>query len=81
MGVSFKSNVGGFHLTNGKRTILMTTTGQEDSVGVGMYAFTKAGGEILSLFLDDEFTAVDGYFEEVCDHFRGQGFAIQEVDD
>jgi hypothetical protein len=45
-----------------------------------MYAVTNAGGEILSLFIDEEFPALEGYFEEVCAYWRGQGLEVQEVD-
>ena len=79
----FADNADVIHLANGKRIISLLPTGEDSQLGIGMYALTKAGDEILSLFDDDdnEFATVEGYFEEVCEYWRGHGFEVVEVDD
>ena len=80
MGLSITDQVDGIYLTNCKRTISLRPTGEQRTLQAGMYAVTNAGGEILSLFIDEEFPALEGYFEEVCAYWRGQGLEVQEVD-
>ena len=80
MGLSITDQVDGIYLTNCKRTISLRPTGEQRTLQAGMYAVTNAGGEILSLFIDAEFPALEGYFEEVCAYWRGQGLEVQEVD-
>ena len=51
----------------------------EGRLPVGMHVLTKAGTEIINLFLDEDFPPLEGYFEEVCDHWRSQGHEVSEV--
>ncbi len=77
---SLPDNVDSCLLSYGKRTILLKPTGDDRGFEVGLYAFTKAGAEIIGLFMDEEFPAFDDYFKEVCGHIRSSGFEVTEVD-
>ena len=81
-GVSFwlDENLGSGRIANGMRTVWVNDTTEENGLTCGMYLFTKAGQEILSLFVDQEFVKLDGYFEEVCGFWRGQGLDVVETD-
>ena len=79
LSVRFNSSEDEYCLANGERVISVRSSGSEISLVSGTYAFTKAGHEILRLFIDDKFDAVEGYFEEVCDCWRQRGFEVVEV--
>lgn len=68
-------------LRNGNRTIGLVPITEEPTVQLGVFAFTKAGSEIISLFLNEEFSEIDGYFEEVCASWCNNGVGIVEVRD
>ena len=65
-------------LRNGKRIVLLRITTGETKIQLGVYAFTKAGSEIISLFLNEEFAKIEGYFEEVCNYWLNNGVEIIE---
>lgn len=77
---SLPENEDACRLSYGKRTLLLKPTGGDRSFEVGLYAFTKAGAEILSLFIDEEFPTFGGYVEEVCRHIRTSGLEVAQID-
>ena len=66
-------------LRNGKHIVLVRATTSETTLALGVYTLTKAGSEIISLFLNEEFTEIEGYFEEVCKYWSTAGFEITEL--
>jgi len=44
-----------------------------------MYALTTVGANILDLFIGEEFAPSEGYFEEVCEHWRKTGLEVIEL--
>lgn len=63
----------------GKRIILVRPTAEKRQLPMGMYALTTAGQNILSLFIGEEFAPLEGYFEEVCEHWRRAGLDVVQV--
>ncbi len=72
--------IGEFQLKNGLRTVTLRPAGVDSALQLGMYALTKAGNEILSLFMNEAFPSIEGYFEEVCSFWRHHGFDVTEED-
>ena len=63
-------------LLYGGRRISLTPTNVDSSLQLGIHIFTKAGMEIIELFIDDEFVELEGYFEEVCQYWQQNGFDV-----
>ena len=63
-------------LLYGGRRISLTPTNVDSSLQLGIHIFTKAGMEIMELFIDDEFVELEGYFEEVCQYWQQNGFDV-----
>lgn len=63
-------------LRHGTREILLKTRDARD-LGLGNYRITDAGSEIIGTYLNEEFDAIDGYFEEVCNRWRADGFDVE----
>ena len=68
-------------LINGERAISLRPTSAHSELQLGNYALTKAGSEILSLFFGEKFRALDGYFDEVCEHWQEHGFEVAELNE
>lgn len=68
-------------LLNGSRNISLRPTTNEPKLQLGVYAFTKAGSEIIRLFLNEQYPEIEGYFEEVCASWCNSGVEITEVID
>ena len=66
------------YLRNGKRIVSLRITTGETKIQLGVYAFTTAGSEIISLFLNEEFAEIEGYFEEVCNYWLNNGVEVIE---
>ena len=49
-------------------------------LNLGVYGFTDAGSEIIGTYFNEEFDAIDSYFEEVCNHWRADGFDVEVSD-
>ena len=64
-------------LLHGNRILSLRPTNPDPAIGIGMYDLTKAGKEILRLYLDEEFPLLDGYFDEVSKFWRGMGFEVE----
>ena len=69
---------GVWRLRHGGRTISIRAHENDSSLPVGMYIPTRAGKHILGLFLDEDFSLIEGYFEEVCKYWHSRGFEIEE---
>lgn len=63
-------------LRHGSGTVALRPINQDSTLALGMYALTKAGEEILGLYIDEEFDVPDGYFEEVCAYWKENGFEV-----
>ena len=77
-GAGLPSDDGVWRLRHGGRIISVRAPGNDVSLEFGMYIPTRAGADILGIFLDEEFPPLEGYFEEVCGYWRSQGFEIEE---
>ena len=66
-------------LRNGSHIVSMRATTSETKIQLGVYAFTKTGSEIISLFLNEEVTEIEGYFEEACKYWSNAGVEITEL--
>ena len=77
-GAGLPSDDGVWRLRHGGRIISVRAPGNDVSLELGMYIPTRAGADILGIFLDEEFPPLEGYFEEVCGYWRSQGFEIEE---
>lgn len=62
-------------LRNGIREIELKSE-ETRRLDLGVYGFTDAGSEIIGTYLNEEFDAIDGYFEEVCNRWRAEGFEV-----
>lgn len=78
MGIEIEENVT-VRLRNGTREISLKTR-ETRSLDLGVYSFTDAGGEIIGTYLNEDFDAIDGYFEEVCNRWRADGFDVEVSD-
>ena len=65
--------------SNCNRILLLRPINSDPAIGLGMYDLTKAGKEILRLYLDEESPHLEGYFEEVSAVWQAMGFEIEEV--
>ena len=65
--------------SHGNRVLLLRPIKPDAGIGLGMYDLTKAGKEILGLYLDEETAQLEGYFDEVANIWRGMGFDVEEV--
>lgn len=45
-------------------------------LNLGVYRFTDAGREIIGTYLNEDCDPIDGYFEEVCNSWRSDGFDV-----
>ena len=70
-----------FYLEYGGKTIRCKPNTTASLLQMGIHALTKAGDEILSLFMSEEFVTSEDYFEEACEYWRTHGFDIAEVHD
>ena len=60
---------------------MLIPAAEDSALQIGVHAFTKAGHEIIELFLDEKYTPVEGYFEEVCEYWGNHGWQVTEVFD
>ena len=65
--------------SHGNRILSLRPNGSDPAIGLGMYDLTKAGKEILRLYLDEEVPFLDGYFDEVSNVWQLMGFEVEEV--
>ena len=79
MGLRLEPGKDEMRLSHGNRILSLRHTTSDAVFGLGMYALTKAGDEILNLYLDEEFTPLEGYFDEVSNFWRTSGFEVEEV--
>ena len=79
MSFSLTNELDGYDLAYGERIISLRATAVQSEVSLGMYALTRAGEDILTLFIGEEFAQLEGYFEEVCEHWRSTGVEVVEV--
>ena len=63
-------------LRHGQVIVSITSLKASLKLPLGRYAFTKAGSEIINLFLDEDFAIHEGYFEEVCRSWSSRGVEI-----
>ena len=66
-------------LVNAGRTVRVKRIDNDSSMLLGMYTLTKAGREIIDLYMNDEFPSLQGYFEEVCAFWQRAGLQVEEV--
>ena len=81
-GASFRpTSDDGYNLICSQRIakVRLNESESEGRLPVGMHILTKAGDEIMHLFLDEDFPPLEGYFEEVCEYWRTQGHEVSEV--
>lgn len=79
IGFAFSNETNEVELGYGERIISLRPTAENRAVSLGMYALTRAGEDILTLFIGEEFAPVEGYFEEVCEHWRQTGLEVVEL--
>lgn len=77
--VGWKDTNDPLYWSYGSRHIALSPTAEDNSITVGDYLLTKAGMEIMSLFVDAEMVPLEGYFEEVCEYWRRQGMEVTEL--
>ena len=65
-------------LRYGMRTVDLRPASEDEALALGMYTLSRAGEEIMSLFMGEQFDPEDGYFEEVCGYWRANGFEVTE---
>ena len=61
----------------GSHTVSLLPINEDSALVLGTYSLTRAGEEILNLFLDEEFLTPNAYFEEVCEFWRAHGFDVK----
>ena len=61
------------------RTVRLRKTTRDSTPSVGIHILTKAGTEILRLYMQEFDGSVEGYFEEVTKYWRAQGLDVLEV--
>ena len=60
---------------NGHRTVALGTTESRPWL-LGSGHLTTEGAEILSLYMDEPYTPIIGYFKKMCERWRDEGFLI-----
>ena len=65
---------------HGTRSVTIKQTESGAVLQLGMYLLTRAGLEIADLFMENDYPAPDGYFEEVCQFWGNNGFEVVEDD-
>ena len=81
IGFNFTDELNELELGYGEQIISLRATTENRGVSLGMYALTRAGENILTFFIGEEFAPLEGYFEEVCEHWRRTGLEVVEVND
>ena len=65
-------------LVHGNRSVTIRHIESGTSLQLGMYILTRPGVEIADLFMNNDYPALDGYFEEVCQYWRNKGVEVIE---
>ena len=68
-------------LSYGGKRISLTPTNVDSNLQLGIHMFTKAGMEIMELFIDDKCVELEGYFEEVCQYWQQNGIDVVVLED
>ena len=81
LSLRLKGNENEILLTYGNRNISLRPTTKDSKLELGMYALTKAGSEILELFIDEKGIELEDYFNEVCAYWQSHGFELTQLGD
>ena len=63
------------------RTIELRHPDASPALAMGNFGFSSPGVEILGLFIDDAYPSLEGYFEEVCQRWREDGWEVSEMNE
>ena len=61
------------------RIARLYSTSDGQTLRTGSFYLTRPGIEILSLYFDDAYDSLQGYFEDVCQGWREDGLVVEEL--